>query len=244
MNKLKSVFQNIIYILLLYAFIICVKEYISKSNTYKVLKTNIYGNNFVDSNILKNNIEHLIVDEFLYKVDIKKIKDMIEKNDYISSCMVSINLPSSINIKIKEIEPIAITTIDDNTYFIKNDMKKVEATINAMNYFNNLPVITNLTEKEIDLRKIEYILKNVINKSNSIYEELNEIRFTYSEIILVLDNQTKIIMANNNYKQNLNKFFDFNNQILSKDKEYLKKYDYVNMKVPNQIITNEKQVKI
>ena len=51
-------------------------------------------------------------------------------------------------------------------------------------------------------------------------------------------------MANNNYKNNLSKFFDFNNQILSKDKEYLKKYDYVNMKVPNQIITNEKQVKI
>ena len=110
--------------------------------------------------------------------------------------------------------------------------------------FNNFPVITNLTEIEIDLQKIEYILKNVINKSNSIYDELNEIRFTNSEIILVLNHQTKIIMATSNYKHNLNKFFDFNNQILSKDKEFLKKYDYVNMKIPNQIIINEKQVKI
>jgi len=244
MTKLKSIYQNIIYILLLYAFTMCIKEYISKSNTFKVFRTNINGNDFVDSNILRDSIEHLVLGHYIYKIDIEKIKNTIEKNDYISSCIVSINLPSVVNIKIKEIKPIAITTIGDSTYFIKNNMKKVKATDNAMNYFNNFPVITNLTEHEIDLQKTEYILKSVINKSNNIYEKLNEIRFTYSEIILVLDNQTKIIMANNNYKDNLNKFFDFNNQILSKDKEYLKKYDYVNMKVPNQIITNEKQVKI
>ena len=92
MTKLKSICQNIIYVLLLYAFTISIKEYISKSNTYKVFRININGNDFVDSNILMDSIENLVLGHYIYKIDIKKIKNTIEKNDYISSCIVSINL--------------------------------------------------------------------------------------------------------------------------------------------------------
>ena len=51
-------------------------------------------------------------------------------------------------------------------------------------------------------------------------------------------------MSSDNYENNLKKLFEFNNQVILKNNLILEKYNYINMKIPNQIIINEKQIRI
>lgn len=243
MKKIKSIILRIYFLLMIFSFTIIVNIYISKSNTYKIKEIIINGNNYLNDESIKENISHDTNNKDIFNINIKNIKNNIEKNDYIFSCIVSKELPSTLIISIQEIKPLALITIDNKIYFLNQNMDKVKTDINSMNHFSDIPVITNLTDKNTDISKIKYILQQVINKSN-IYNKLSEIQFLGSDIILVLSNNTKIIMADNNYKSNLEKLFEFNNQIILKNNNYLEKYNYINMKILNQIIINEKQINI
>ena len=243
MKKIKSIISGICYLLMIFTFVIMIKKYTSVTNTYKIQEIIITGNDYLNNNSIKKNIIHHTNNKDIFNVNIKNIKNNIEENDYISSCIISKQLPSTLVISIEEIKPLALITIDNKIYFLNQNQDKIKADINSMNHFSDLPVITNLTKENIDIRKIKYILQQVINKS-SLYDKLSEIQFSESDIILVLSNNTKIIMADNNYKSNLNKLFEFNNQIILKNNSYFEKYNYINMKILNQIIINEKQINI
>ena len=99
-------------------------------------------------------------------------------------------------------------------------------------------MITNLNEEKIDLLKTKDILQKI--KSNKIYNKLNEVRFENDKIILILNNYTTIILDDKNYKNSLNKFLRFNDDIIIKKNKKIDNYEYINVSIPNQIIINKK----
>ena len=95
----------------------------------------------------------------------------------------------------------------------------INANYNSINHFSNTPVITNLNEEKIDLLKTKDILQKI--KSNKIYNKLNEVRFENDKIILILNNYTTIILDDKNYKNSLNKFLRFNDDIIIKKNNFV-----------------------
>ena len=94
----------------------------------------------------------------------------------------------------------------------------------------------------IYLDKIRYLLVKILNNSNLIYEKLNEVQYLADKIILVLNNNTKIILKTKSYKNDLNKFLNFNDQVLIKNKINIDEYRYIDVSIPQQIITREKKI--
>ena len=244
MNKYKSIILKINYIMLFTFFTFFLTKYIISANTYKISNVIITGNDYIENDSINKSIYNEIKDRNIFNINTKKIKKIINKNNYVYSNKISKKFPSTINIKITEVKPTALISIGDKLYFLNQDMDKIDADINAINHFNNYPIITNLTKNSIQTNRLKNILTKIINKSNTIYTKLNEIQFLNNEIILILDNNTKIIMSSENYENNLKKLFEFNNQVILKNNLILEKYNYINMKIPNQIIINEKQIRI
>ena len=79
---------------------------------------------------------------------------------------------------------------------------------------------------------------------NNIYDKLNEIRFDNNQIILILDHYTTIILGDKNYVQSVNKFLQFNKQVIINKNKKIENYKYINVSIPNQIFINENKLKI
>ena len=118
----------------------------------------------------------------------------------------------------------------------------IRANYQAINHYINTPIITNLSNQTIELGKIRYILTEILNNSNLIYEKLNEVQYLSNEIILVLNNNTKIILQNKSFKKDLNKFLTFNNQVIIKNNIEIENYEYIDVSIPEQIITRQKNI--
>ena len=118
----------------------------------------------------------------------------------------------------------------------------IKANYKAINHYINTPIITNSSDKKINLNNIRYLLIEILNNSNSIYEQLNEVQYLDKNIILILDNNTKIILKNNDYKHNLNKFLSFNEQVIVKNNIDINTYKYIDLSIPEQIIIREKNI--
>ena len=117
----------------------------------------------------------------------------------------------------------------------------IKANYQAINHYINTPIITNLSNQTLDLEKIRYILMKILNSSNLIYEKLNEVQYLTDQMILILNNNTKIILKNKTYKNDLNKFLTFNKQIIVKNNINIENYKYIDVSIPEQIIIRQKK---
>ena len=100
----------------------------------------------------------------------------------------------------------------------------------------------NLSHQVIDLEKIRYVLVEILNNSNLIFEKLNEVQYLANHIILILNNNTKIILKNKSYENDLNKFLNFNKQIIVRNNINIENYEYIDVSISKQIITREKNI--
>ena len=242
MKKIKSIYLSINYLLIISLLTYSLKEYISAVNIYGIKEVIITGNNYIEDESIRESISSLIINKNIFNINIRDIRKIINENNYIFSNEVSTKSPSTLSIRITEVKPTGLIKINDEIYFLNQKMERIKADINAINHFNNYPIITNLTKNDIEMGRVKNILKEIINKSNTIYEKLNEIQIHNTEIILILNNNTKIIMSSTDYENNLKKLFEFNNQVIIRNNLILEKYNYINMKIPYQIIINEKKI--
>ena len=120
--------------------------------------------------------------------------------------------------------------------------KLIKANYQSINHYINTPIITNLSHQVIDLEKIRYVLVEILNNSNLIFEKLNEVQYLADYIILILNNNTKIILKNKSYKNDLNKFLNFNKQIIVRNNMNIENYEYIDVSISKQIITREKNI--
>ena len=233
-NKLIKIFIVILFSLL-------ITKYLKVIKPFKINHIDIEGNNYISKNIIKNKIKDQINNKSILNVDFETIKKILNNDNYIYKTKIYTKIPSTILINISEIEPIGLLEKNDSTFFLDQDLNFINADYRAINYFSNTPVITNLNNQELDLLKIKDISQQII-KNNKIYNQLNEIRLQEEKIILIVNNNTKIILSNNKYKTSIKYFLQFNNDIIKNQK--IEQYKYIDVSIPNQIVIKENEIKI
>ena len=233
-NKLIKIFMVILFSLL-------ITKYLKVVKPFKINHIEIEGNNYISKNIIKNKIKDQINNKSILNVDFETIKKILNNDNYIYKTKIYTKIPSTILINISEIEPIGLLEKNDSTFFLDQDLNFINADYRAINYFSNTPVITNLNNQELDLLKIKDISQQII-KNNKIYNQLNEIRLQEEKIILIVNNNTKIILSNNKYKTSIKYFLQFNNDIIKNQK--IEQYKYIDVSIPNQIVIKKNEIKI
>ena len=234
-----------IYSIILYLISISIIKYLVIISPFRIYNTIIEGNNYIQEEIILELVSKHIDGKNIFNVNFRDIKNNLNKNNFIYQTKIYTKIPSSIIINISEVQPIALLEKNDSIFFLDQGLKLINANYESINHFNSTPVITNLSNNNLSIEKTKIILNKIIRKDKTIYNKLNEIRFYNDEIILLLDNNTKIILGNNKaYNKNLDKFFEFNNQVILTKNIPIENYNYINVSIPNQIIINKDEIKI
>ena len=236
--------NRLIYFIVISLLSIVITKYLVFANSFKITNVIIQGNKYIPDNIILETINKQVKNKHILNVDFKIIKNSLHKHDFIYKTKIYTKVPSSIVIDIPEVKPIGLLENNGSIFFLSQDLKLINADYQAINHFPNTPVITNLNNHKIDLFKTREILQKIMFTDSSIYDKLNEIRFEDNQIILILDNYTTIILGNKNYDNSLNKFLEFNSQVIIKKDKKIENYKYINVSLPNQIVINENKLKI
>ena len=222
-------------------FSIMVTKYLKIVKPFKINNIEISGNNYIPKDIISELIEIQTNDKNIFNVNLKAIKEILNNHNYIYRAKIHTKIPSSILIDISEINPIGLLEKNDSTFFLDKDLNFINANYKSINYFSNTPVITNLNNQGIDLLKIKNISKQ-IRSNDAIYNQLNEIRIYKEKIILIVNNNTEIILNNDKYQISIRNFLQFNNDIIKNKK--IQNYKYIDVSIPNQIVIKENEIKI
>ena len=233
-----------IYLIIIFSCSILINKYLVFSNSFKITEVIIEGNDYIPNNSILEIINKQIENKNILNVNFKAIHNILHQYDFIYKTKIYTRIPSSIVIDISEVKPIGLLENNDSIFFLSEDLKLINANYQSINHFSNIPVITNLNNNKIDLSKTNEILKKIIFSDSSIYNKLNEIRFDNNQIVLILDNYTIIILGDKNYKNSLNKFLEFNKQVIIENNNKIENYKYINVSIPNQIIINKNKLKI
>ena len=233
-----------IYLIIIFSCSILINKYLVFSNSFKITEVIIEGNDYIPNNSILEIINKQIENKNILNVNFKAIHNILHQYDFIYKTKIYTRIPSSIVIDISEVKPIGLLENNDSIFFLSEDLKLINANYQSINHFSNIPVITNLDNNNIDLSKTNEILQKIIFSDSSIYNKLNEIRFDNNQIVLILDNYTIIILGDKNYKNSLNKFLEFNKQVIVANNNKIENYKYINVSIPNQIIINKNKLKI
>ena len=227
-----------------FLFSVLITKYLVFTNSFRITNIIIQGNKYIPNDVILETINKQTENKNILNVDFKMIKNSLYEYDFIYKTKIYIKIPSSIIIDISEVKPIGLLEDNGSIYFLSQDLKLINANYQSINHFSNTPVITNLNNHKIDLFKTREILQKIMFTDSSLYDKLNEIRFEDNQIILILDNYTTIILGNKNYDNSLNKFLEFNSQVIIKKDKKIENYKYINVSIPNQIVINENKLKI
>jgi len=233
-----------IYLIIIFSCSILINKYLVFSNSFKITEVIIEGNDYIPNNSILEIINKQIENKNILNVNFKAIHNILHQYDFIYKTKIYTRIPSSIVIDISEVKPIGLLENNDSIFFLSEDLKLINANYQSINHFSNIPVITNLNNNKIDLSKTNEILQKIIFSDSSIYNKLNEIRFDNNQIVLILDYYTIIILGDKNYKNSLNKFLEFNKQVIVANNNKIENYKYINVSIPNQIIINKNKLKI
>ena len=242
MNKIKHIITYLFYTILICFISIMISKYLLATKPFKINIIEVSGNDYINTNQLLNGITDYIKNQNIINIKLETINSELKKNNFIHTAKSYTKFPNTLLIEIKELTPLALFQREQNFYFMDESKNIIKADYQAINHYMNTPIITNLSNEKISLEKIRYLLVEVLNKSNLIYEKLNEVQYLSDEIILILNNNTKIILKNKNYKNDLKKFLNFNKQVLVKNDISIDNYKYIDVSIPQQIITREKNI--
>jgi len=217
--------------------------YLFEIKPFQIKNININGNSFLTKNLIKEQIK--INNKTILNIDLKKLKKQLIQNNYIQDAKIYIELPNNLNIDIKEITPIAVIEEDKKIFFIDKKLNLIPIDIEALNHFTNIPVITNQSDKNINLNLSGQIVIKILDNATNIYNKLNELRYYNNKTKLYIGENTEIIINNQTIKKDLNKLLSFNNQFIKKNNISIdEKYKKINLTIKNQIITLEKNKNI
>ncbi len=236
--------NRLIYCIIISLFSMLITKYLVFANPFEITDIIIQGNNYVPNNIILEIIDKQVKNQNILNIDFKIIKDSLHKHDFIYKTKIYTEIPSSIVIDVSEVKPIGLLENNGSIFFLSQDLKLINASYKSINYFSNTPVITNLSDNKVDLLKTRKILQKLMFSDNNIYDKLNEIRFNNNQITLILDHYTTIILDNRNYVKSLNRFLQFNKQVIIDKNKKIENYKYINVSIPNQIFINENKLKI
>ncbi|MBI45348.1 MAG: hypothetical protein CMG66_04190 [Candidatus Marinimicrobia bacterium] len=242
MKKNKTKINTFFYILIILLINIGISKYLLSIKAFNIDTIQISGNQYITNENLLRLIQNNTNNSNILNIKLKNLNSELQKDEFISHVKSYTKFPSSLTVEIEEITPLALFERNQKFYFMDQSKKIIEANYKAINHYINTPIITNLSNEKINLNNIRYLLIEILNHSNIVYEKLNEVQYLDENIILILDNNTKIILKNDHYKHNLNKFLSFNKQVIVKNNIDINVYKYIDLSIPEQIIIREKNI--
>ena len=159
--KITNIFLKIFYIILFSISMKFILNHVEEVKYFKIDDYSIKGNQFVEKKQIESIINNHIKNNTVYSINLNKLSDEINSNAFIHSSKIHTLLPSTIYIKIQEVNPIGLIEIDDDFYFIDFNTNLIKANVESINYFD-IPHIINRTESNMDYSLTADILKKII----------------------------------------------------------------------------------
>jgi len=240
MVKKNNILKYIYIIFSVFVITICMKSmqaYILNTNLFNNYNIIISGNEYIDTSIIENIIYPQVTSSIL-STNLTEIQKNIELIDYIETVQTSRILPHTLIIHIVESSPIVlIHKLDENIFIDKNGMplpvnKRSIATF-------SVPVVSILDANKSlsDIKDITSIFQFLLMEYPDFYNTLNK--------IIILPNQwefssnnTKIYTDNEYVKNQLIILQNFESTIYPI--KNLQDYNYIDLRVNNQVIVKEK----
>ena len=198
--------------------------YIKESKLNHIKNININGLNEKDNLALLNDIKKNNLGN-IFLLNGNEISNIIDKNSLVENFKIFKKYPSSINIKIKKTVFLAKINKNKKIFLIGSNGKLTKN--NSLN--NNLPFIFGNPEINDFLK-----FKKIIDQSEIDYNEIKYIYFFQSKRWDIEFKNSLIIKLPQDYNKET-----LNNSIIFADNIDLKKNKKIDLRVKNQIITNE-----
>ena len=208
---------------------------------------NIHGNEIISSKEILELIK-ISKNNSLLDIDLKSIKNKIEKHPYIKIAQITRKFPNQININILEREPLAYLNLDeylvvDNEGFIlplRNGI--IEFNIPTLSGFNNEKSLYPIGLKCLSTKTLEAV--NYLNSAKEIFPDLvlniSEFKINQSDYyeMILTEKPTKIILKNSYFSKQIFLLKKFNDVI--NFEKGLEDYKYVDLRYKNQIVVKER----
>ena len=212
-NKIYSkILKNIKFSLLigfLITFFITISKYIKKNNYFQINEVIILNNSFIKEQDINVIIKEFTEKNSIFDVSFKNIKNELKNHNFINSCKIHTNLPSTIMISIQEINPLALFEKNNEIYFLDFNSNYILADISSMNFFD-VPIISIINNKnDINHKKTAKILRKIINNNSELYYSLMEIKYDENYMNFILDNDTEIKINKSNALKETNILLTF-----------------------------------
>ena len=229
---------NTIFIFSSLSIIVLLMIYSINDKSFNIKHITINNNHFINSKEIENIIKQELENKNILNVNISKIKESINKNDYIQSSKIFTTFPSSIFININEITPIVLFEEESKYYLYDYKLNKIEADLRALNYYK-VPIIVSDFKDQNKIKYITNSLIDILNNSKSLYSSISEVRINNNEIHYTTNNRTIIKLDINHINYSTTKLINFLQQNTNKPIDI---YEYVNLIIPNQIVVKEKSI--
>ena len=240
--KLSIIFYRMI-IFALIGFITSFPLYSKINKTIiKAENIDINGNSFIPNDTLINRIKNHFNEKSINNINIAQIKKELLNIEYLNDCKVSLILPSELTIEVVEESPLALIEILNNYHYINSNGKLLSYNQKYEDIFDVPKVVPYLSQLNGIINSIQikseilYYLE--ILKNNNFLQNLDTIIIGNNEIELIDISGTKFYINNIKFDYSIKLLNIFKNQI-SKVKK-LSDYEYINLKLGNQIIVKEK----
>lgn len=208
MKKKKNT-GNIMIILSLLLMITIGMYTILNSELFETKTIEISGNTIMSDDEIIKKLD-IKVDKNIFMYNTKKMVNKLKNNPYIEEVKVKRNLPSRLNITIKEKEIYAILRDEKDYCYVDNQVKLIEK-IKDIEGDDTVKVDIEYIIEDNDIRfkdkEEKDILINLLNaiKECNLSKKINEINFEKSDIINIYTNDNIQIKLNkdNNIKYNI-----------------------------------------
>lgn len=233
-NKIKIFTYIVTFITLFYS----IQTYIASIDLYKPKEIRVVGDNFVSKLEVIEIVNKSIENNNILNINIKNIQENINSNPFIEKSKVYFSLPSTVEIIIKEIRPLALFQINNDIYFLDDKNNKIKANNNSINFFS-VPILT-IYDDQINYRATTDFLNLIKSNNKNLFYSINDLTFKNELIIISLINGTKIKMKKDHEINNTKKLLSFINSI--NGHQLISDFKYVDLSIPKQIIVKENKI--
>ena len=241
-NNFKKYLINLLSIISIIIFFITVQTYSKKIGLFDKYEILVQGNKFVLKDDIKSCIQSYLLPNY-FSINLEEIKTSINTLEFVELTQLSLIFPNKLIINIIEREPIALITLENQNYFIDKDAILLSAEKKSINYFP-VPIVNVKNPINYDKDstiEIANIFQILLSDYQLFYNQLSEVIIDENKLTFYSDSKTKIFASSKNLSDQINILKAFESTVYPKRK--LEDYSYIDLRIPEQIIVKEKNIK-
>ncbi len=202
-----------------------------------VREVEVYDTQILTSSEVKS-LADIATGSPLYKLNLLKIEQRVERNPFVNQAMVVRTLPYDVTITVRERDPIALVATRSAVFSV--DRQGIILPL-PMKRKNNMPVITNVSDKlEVGdtargtLKQAVDLIKDARNLGPSLSANIGEVRLDGGDLIAYTTaSSLQIIVGKNDFHRKLLYLRKFLQEVAADGSP---NYRYVDLRYKGQIV--------